>query len=282
MTKRILARAKRVTPLLALIIGLAALSSAAAQTVSEEARQELTIRNTTDRVVIYDIISAVAGGKKTRKALAPNAIDRIPGRADQDIFFRSGDRDLSYRLNAGRPYAFRYDENRNMDIYEASHGRTDVADLAPYLPTPLPVVDRMLAMAQVKRTDVVFDLGCGDGRIVIAAAKKYGARGVGIELDPELIRSAKAQARLDGLERQVSFRLEDATKTDLRQATVVALYLLPESNRILRPRLEEQLRPGALVVSHNYKIPGWEAKEIKLEVVKTEDGEEHKIYLYRR
>lgn len=282
MTKRILPHTKRVTPLLALVIGLAALSSAAAQTVSEEARQELTIRNTADRVVIYDIAPADSRGKKIRKALNSNAIDRIPGRADQDIFFRSGGKDLSYRLDAGRPYAFRYDENRNIDIYQASHGRTDVADLAPYLPTPLPVVDRMLAMAQVKKTDVVFDLGCGDGRIVIAAAKKYGARGVGIELDPELIRSAKAQARLDGLERQVSFRLEDATKTDLHQATVVALYLLPESNRILRARLEEQLRPGAFVVSHNYKIPGWEAKEIKLEVVKTEDGEEHKIYLYRR
>jgi len=281
MTGKRTAPDRRVLSLVVLFILLRPLSTGASA-VSEKAQEELTIRNTTDGIVIYDIVPVDSRGKKTRKALTPKAIDRIPGRADQDIFFRSAGKDLSYRLDAGRPYAFRYDENRNIDIYQASHGRTDVVDLAPYLPTPLPVVDRMLAMAQVKKTDVVFDLGCGDGRIVIAAAKKYGARGVGIELDPELIRSAKAQALLDGLDRQVSFRLEDATKTDLRQATVVALYLLPDSNRILRPRLEEQLRPGAFVISHNYKIPGWDAKEIKVEVVKIEDGEEHKIYLYRR
>ncbi len=282
MTKKILSHTKRVAPLLVLVFSLAALSSTAAQTVSTEARLELTIRNTTDRVIVYEIVPSDSRAKRIRKSLAPGAIDRIPGKTDQDIYFRSGDKDVGYRLTVGRPYAFRYDDKKNVDLYQASHGRTDVPDLAPYLPTPMPVVDMMLIMARVKNTDVVVDLGCGDGRIVIAAAKKCGARGIGIELDPELCRVARAQAKIQGVDKLVEIRQEDATKSDLSGATVVALYLLPESNRLLRSRLEQQLQPGARVVSHNYKIPGWEAKEIKLEVVKTEDGEEHKIFLYHR
>ena len=119
---------------------------------------------------------------------------------------------------------------------------------APYVATPPEVVDRMLRLASVSSTDVVYDLGCGDGRIVIAAAQQFGARGVGVNIDPARIDEARrnaAQAQVDHL---VTFRLEDALTTDLSDATVVTLYLLSAQNVALRPTLTRQLRAGARIV----------------------------------
>ncbi len=250
--------------------------------VQKKKQEELTIRNATKRTIAYEIAPAVGGGLRFKKTITPGVVHRFPGVIDRDIFFLSGDKKLTYRLNAGHPYSFRYDENQNLDLFQASHGWTDVVDLAPFVPTPMPVVDRMLALAQVNKNSVVFDLGCGDGRIIIAAAKEYGARGVGVDLDAELIQTARAKAKIEGVENLTEFRMEDATRSDIRAATVVALYLLPESNELLRDKLEQQLKPGSIVVSHNYRIKGWEARELQSETVKTEDGQEHQIFLYRR
>ena len=123
-----------------------------------------------------------------------------------------------------------------------------------YVPTPHEIVERMLEIANVRIGDVVYDLGCGDGRMVIAAAKKYGTRGVGVDLDPARIREARANAKLEGVESLVTFRVEDMFETDISEATVVLLYLLPELNRRLKPKLFEQLRPGARVVSHDWDM----------------------------
>ena len=153
--------------------------------------------------------------------------------------------------------------------------------LAPFLPTPMCVVDRMLELAEVDEDDIVYDLGCGDGRIVIAAAKKYGARGVGLDIYPQWIKKSQSNARKAGVESLVEFRLEDATSADISEATVVALYLLPESNDLLRPMLEKQLKPGALVVTHNYHIPGWNDKEVCVESLKDTFGKEHTVFVYR-
>ena len=130
--------------------------------------------------------------------------------------------------------------------------------LAPYVPTPMDVVDRMLTLAKVGPDDVVYDLGCGDGRIVIAAAQKFGARGVGVDIDANLINRAEAQARAAGVERRVSFRIQDAMTVDVSDATVVTLYLLSASNVKLRPILTKQLRKGARIVSHSFAIGDWE------------------------
>jgi len=129
--------------------------------------------------------------------------------------------------------------------------------LAPYVPSPPDVVERMLAFAKVTAKDVVYDLGCGDGRIVIAAARSYGARGVGVDIDPSLVEEAKANAKRAGVERLVTFRLEDALTTDVSEATVVTLYLFGAGNLKLRPRLTAQLRPGARIVSHNFMLGDW-------------------------
>jgi SAM-dependent methyltransferase len=118
-----------------------------------------------------------------------------------------------------------------------------------YVPTPQEVVDRMLDAANVGPLDVVYDLGCGDGRIVIAAAKKYGARGVGVDLDPARIREARANAKQAGVENLVRFEVADLT-----EATVVTLYLLPSLNRRLMPKLFAELKPGARVVSHDFDM----------------------------
>lgn len=124
----------------------------------------------------------------------------------------------------------------------------------PYVPTPDNVALRMLRLARVGRNDVVYDLGCGDGRLVIAAARRYGAYGMGIDIDPARIREAKANARAARVERRTEFLLGDLFTADLSRATVVTLYLLPRLNLRLRPRLWQQLGVGARVVSHGFDM----------------------------
>jgi len=136
------------------------------------------------------------------------------------------------------------------------------AVLAPYSPTPTDVVERMLRLAGVGANDVVYDLGCGDGRIVIAAARLFGARGVGIDIDPSLIARAQAAAKQAGVESLVTFRVQDAMTVNLSDATVVTLYLLAASNVKLRPILTRDLRPGARIVAHNYPIGDWEPEVV--------------------
>lgn len=128
---------------------------------------------------------------------------------------------------------------------------------APYMQSPMPVVQRMLAVAEVGPSDVVYDLGCGDGRIVIAAAQRYGARGVGIDLDPERIAESRANARTAGVEHLVSFIQADAMAVDLRPATVVTLWMLQTLNLSLRPKLEAQLAPGTRIVGHSFDMGDW-------------------------
>ncbi len=124
----------------------------------------------------------------------------------------------------------------------------------PYVPTPQPVVEKMLDMARVGRNDVVYDLGCGDGRIVITAARERGARGVGIDIDPVRIAEANAKRREAKVEDKVRFLVGDLFKSDFSEATVVMLYLLPDVNVALRPQLWRQLKVGTRVVSHDYHM----------------------------
>jgi predicted RNA methylase len=140
----------------------------------------------------------------------------------------------------------------------------------------------MLEVAEVDSQDIVYDIGCGDGRIVVMAAEKYGARGVGIDIDPVRIDKAEENARAAKVEHLLRFYLGDALAMNFSEATVVALYLLPESNAILRPMFEEQLEPGVVVVTHNYRIPGWEEKEVDAFYMKDEWDKDHSIFLYKK
>jgi SAM-dependent methyltransferase len=126
----------------------------------------------------------------------------------------------------------------------------------PYVPTPQPVVDKMLELAGVKAGDMVYDLGCGDGRIVVTAAKK-GARGVGIDINPERIKEANENAKTAGVTDKVKFIEKNLFEADVHDASVVTLYLLPDVNLKLKPRLLAQLKPGTRIVSHSFSMGDW-------------------------
>jgi SAM-dependent methyltransferase len=129
----------------------------------------------------------------------------------------------------------------------------------PYVPTTEPAVEAMLKLAKVGRSDVVYDLGCGDGRIVIAAARKFGARGVGIDISPERIAEARANARKAGVEHLVRFIEQDLFEADIREATVVTLFLLNHINMKLKPKLLADLKPGTRIVSNTFDMGDWKA-----------------------
>ena len=132
-----------------------------------------------------------------------------------------------------------------------------------YASTPPAIVEAMLDLAGVTSDDVVYDLGCGDGRIVVAAARDRGARGVGIDIDPERIAEANTLAQREGVADRVIFLQEDLFEADFRDATVVMLYLQPEPNLRLRPRLRDELRPGTRVVSFSYDMGDWMPDEMR-------------------
>jgi cyclopropane fatty-acyl-phospholipid synthase-like methyltransferase len=134
---------------------------------------------------------------------------------------------------------------------------TYTAGEVPFVPTPPEVVNRMLELADVKPGDVVYDVGSGDGRIVIAAAKKYGVRAVGIEIDGDLIDKARSRARSEGVADLAEFREQDALAADISEATVVTIYMLPEFNYKLKPKLDA-LKPGTRVVCHDFGVEGWQ------------------------
>ena len=151
--------------------------------------------------------------------------------------------------------------------------------LAPFVPTPQDVVDRMLELAEVTENDVVYDVGSGDGRIVITAAQRFGARGVGIDFDPQRIAESNANAERAGVTHLVRFIEQDAFEADVSEATVVTLYLLSSSNAKLRPILTSQLRPGSRIVSHAFSMGDWEADTV--ERFEDERGNTRTLYLWR-
>ena len=141
----------------------------------------------------------------------------------------------------------------------------------PYVPTPWVIVDEMLKLADIRADDVVYDLGSGDGRLVITAAKRYRARGVGIELQPELVELARAGAKKEDVADRVKFEQGDLFETDIRQASVVMLYLLPQFVTRLVPRFLSELRPGTRIVSHDYPLLPWKPdKELSMDVPEKE------------
>ena len=147
---------------------------------------------------------------------------------------------------------------------DSSQSAVDVLSYGPevpYVPTSMPVVDRMLELAGVTEDDVVYDLGSGDGRIVIRAAERFGARGVGVEIDEALVQEARQNADSVGVADRVTFHHADLFDVDIGEATVVTLYLLPTVNLRLRPKLFEELAPGTRVVSHDFSMDDWEHEE---------------------
>jgi 16S rRNA A1518/A1519 N6-dimethyltransferase RsmA/KsgA/DIM1 with predicted DNA glycosylase/AP lyase activity len=156
-------------------------------------------------------------------------------------------------------------ENSTIQVQETSTPEAQPQERSPdvvYVPTPQAVVDKMLELAKVGKDDILFDLGSGDGRIPITAAKKFGTRGTGIDIDPARVKEANANAKKEGVSDKVQFRQQDLFKSDFSKATVVTLYLLPELNVKLRPQLFKQLKPGTRIVSHAFDMGDWKPEKV--------------------
>jgi tRNA G37 N-methylase Trm5 len=151
--------------------------------------------------------------------------------------------------------------------------------IVPYVPTPQEVVERMLQLAGVQKGDVVYDLGSGDGRIVVTAAKKYGVKAIGFEIDPERIKESHENIQKAGVERLVEIRRQDILTVDLSGASVLTMYLLPDVNLKLRPTIQRQMKPGSRIVSHDFDMGDW--KPERTERIKDASGWDHTIYLWR-
>lgn len=161
--------------------------------------------------------------------------------------------------------------------------QVDSAQVAPFVTTPFDVVDRMLSIANTGPADTVVDLGSGDGRIVIAAARKFGAKGLGLELDPKLVQQSREAARAAGVAERTEFRVQDVLQADFSQANVVTVYLLPGLMAQLSPLFLDKLRPGSRVVTHAFVFPGWKPdriEKIKLAVPHPSQGDESTIFLW--
>jgi tRNA G37 N-methylase Trm5 len=151
--------------------------------------------------------------------------------------------------------------------------------IVPYVPTPQEVVDRMLELAQVKKGDVVYDLGSGDGRIVVTAAKKYGVKAIGFEIDPQRIKESHENIKKAGVEHLVEIRQQDIRTVDLSPANVLTMYLLPEVNLMIRPNIWKQMKPGSRIVSHDFDMAEW--KPLKTEYIKDSSSWDHTLYLWQ-
>lgn len=160
---------------------------------------------------------------------------------------------------------------------QTSRGMEMKKSIAPFVSSPYNVVDRMLELCGVSASKVVYDLGCGDGRILIAAAKKHGAHAVGVELSPKWAQVATDSAVEAGVQDKVRVLQQDMRETDLSSADVVTLYLVSDANQMLRPKLEKELRPGACVVSHDFQIEGWKPQKVEKVTVYQRT---HSIYVY--
>ena len=160
---------------------------------------------------------------------------------------------------------------------EASQAAKYADSLAPYVPTPQPIVEKLLQAARVKPGELVYDLGSGDGRVLVTAAKEFKAKAVGVEISPRLVKSSREWIRQEGLEKRCKVIQGDLRKVDLSHADVVVLYLLTSTNELLRPILEKSLKPGARVVSHDFEIREWNPTRVVQAVA---HGRIHSIYVY--
>ena len=244
--------------------------------------QSISLRNGTESFMEYTVKRVDSQQIPRQRILDTGEIDTFAHGRGVTVTYVRKQRVERQNLALGKTYSFVRDDQGDVLLKEGWLGLEHPQDLAPFVATPLPVAEKMLEMAKVDENDLVYDLGCGDGRIVILAAQKFGARGVGIDYNPKRIQESQEGAKEAGVEDRVEFRLADILKADFSDATVVTVYLLTRSNDKLRPLLEEQLKPGSLVVAHNYRVPGWENKEIAQQTVELEPGDTHILFLYRR
>jgi SAM-dependent methyltransferase len=165
-------------------------------------------------------------------------------------------------LVLAQPTVFDFHGGSPTGLTYAQDSALESKKIVPFVPSPQAVVDKMIDLAGVKKGDVVYDLGSGDGRIVIAAAQK-GARAVGFEIDPDLVAESRANIQKAGVQESAEIRNQDILTVDLSGASVVTMYLLPDVNLKLRPNLQKQLKPGSRIVSHSFDMGDWKADKVE-------------------
>jgi cyclopropane fatty-acyl-phospholipid synthase-like methyltransferase len=172
----------------------------------------------------------------------------------------------------------------SLTVVLGSRTQVHAQETIPFVPSPMPVVMRMLEVADLKKGDILYDMGSGDGRIVIQAAKKYGVRGVGIDLNPDLVEKAKANAAQEGVSHLVEFRAVDGLTVDVSEATVVTLYMFKWFNNQIRPKLQK-LKPGSRVIAHDFDIDDWQPTRIEYvspnEPGSSEYSEPRTLYIWK-
>jgi outer membrane protein assembly factor BamB len=229
-------------------------------------------------LVVADPEKYVLKGKLQIPGATARPGSTAPVIAGGRLYLRDDDRLFCYDVKEGAGVPSAPAEAAPKDEGTAPRTRPEREAHDVFVPTPQDVVERMLELARVKRDDVVYDLGCGDGRIVVTAAKKYGCKAVGCDIDPECVKMALANVRRQGVGGLVTVEQKDLFTVDLSRSDVVALYLLPRTSRRLVPQLGK-LEAGARIVSHAFEIPGLEAERV-VTFTSKEDGLPHKIYLW--
>lgn len=183
-------------------------------------------------------------------------------------------------LTRGAGFLFPQQERRSRMHAGVAAGMQEGSPyMAPYVPTPQEVVDRILELAEVSKADLVYDLGSGDGRIVIAAARRYGVKAVGFEIDPSLVKTSRESIKEAGLEHLVEIHEQDIRTVDLSPASVLTLYLYPAANLRLRSAIRRQLKPGSRVVSHQFAMGTW--KPDRIDRITDSTGIRRTLYLWR-
>jgi len=242
----------------------------------------ISLHNATKRIFFYRVEPLSHEALPVEGSIGPGSIVRFTRGIQLGIKILPGGTDNMVRLYPGEDYSVQDLGAEGQRIFHKKGKTSDALSLAPFVPSPMNAVNLMLQTTRAAHDSVVYDLGCGDGRIVIEAARKYGSRGVGIDIDPDLIHTARLNARKAGVAARVEFHVQDIFASDISEATIVYLYLYSDSNRLLRPFLETGLKSGTLVACLNFKIPGWEKELVfSSEVPTPDDIVDNVIYIYR-
>jgi len=240
-----------------------------------------TLQNTMDRPFsfLYKPLSEDVEPKKG--TLGPGVKARFSGSRHMEITLFPESAPQIYWLFPGEFYIVKDLAEDGVRIYKMVHGDSSAVNLAPHVPTPDTVIDRVLDLIDVHSKSVIYDLGCGDGCVLIRAAEKFGAKGVGVDIDANLIKKARKNASTAGVSSKLKFLHQDIFKTDLSKATLVYLYLLPDSLKLLRPYLEKNLKRETTVVCFHFSFPGWEKRLVAKHEIKEDFNIPKLIYIYR-
>jgi SAM-dependent methyltransferase len=241
----------------------------------------ITLHNTLDRPFAFLSKPLNEDVQPKKQTLAAGECVGFSGNFHVEITLLPESLCLIYWLFPGERYVVRDIGDDGDRIFKMVHGDASAVSLAPHVPTPDFVIERILELTGVFSESVVYDLGCGDGRVLIRAAEKYGIEGVGVDIDPHLIKQARKAASAAGVASRVRFFTRDIFKTDLSKATLVYLYLFPDSLNLLRPYLEDNLKKGTMVACFSFAIPGWEEKLVAQHKIEGDFIIPKIIYIYR-